>query len=263
MRKRTGFTLIELLVVIAIIAILAAILFPVFARAREAARKVSCVSNMRQLGTAVNMYVQDYDEIMPTGASNWWSASDVCRKTINGLRTTNASTPPSYLLAYDAGCTLATSRWGDNGVVDDPSHLYWATQTFPYIKNNAMVFCPTCHAIEPSASGNYNFLDWWTWWGEPVEQDNYNEMDATFGLPAGSSELATCGRRALASFNTPAEKAIFFEDDWGVHDGSGHDQSGDDNIYEMTSMNLTYADGHAKYIKKSVLDLFFVLLHPR
>ncbi len=58
---RRGFTLIELLVVIAIIAILAAILFPVFARAREAARKATCQSNLRQLGTATQMYVQDHD----------------------------------------------------------------------------------------------------------------------------------------------------------------------------------------------------------
>ena len=61
MRNR-GFTLIELLVVIAIIAILAAILFPVFAKAREKARQASCLSNMKQLGLAAMMYVQDYDE---------------------------------------------------------------------------------------------------------------------------------------------------------------------------------------------------------
>lgn len=60
--KRTGFTLIELLVVIAIIAILAAILFPVFARAREKARQTSCLSNLKQIGTSMLMYVQDYDE---------------------------------------------------------------------------------------------------------------------------------------------------------------------------------------------------------
>lgn len=64
-RRRTGFTLIELLVVIAIIAILAAILFPVFAKAREAARKTRCVSNVNQLGKAWMMYVQDYDEQFP------------------------------------------------------------------------------------------------------------------------------------------------------------------------------------------------------
>jgi prepilin-type N-terminal cleavage/methylation domain-containing protein/prepilin-type processing-associated H-X9-DG protein len=62
-----GFTLIELLVVIAIIAILAAILFPVFAQAREAARKASCTSNQKQLMTAMLMYAQDYDERLP----NW------------------------------------------------------------------------------------------------------------------------------------------------------------------------------------------------
>jgi len=63
--KRAGFTLIELLVVIAIIAILAAILFPVFARAREKARQTGCLNNMKQLAIAYTMYAQDYDECWP------------------------------------------------------------------------------------------------------------------------------------------------------------------------------------------------------
>lgn len=63
--RRNGFTLIELLVVIAIIAILAAILFPVFAKAREMARQTSCISNQKQLGMAVQMYIQDYEETLP------------------------------------------------------------------------------------------------------------------------------------------------------------------------------------------------------
>jgi len=77
---RRGFTLIELLVVIAIIAILAAILFPVFARAREKARQASCLSNVKQIGLAINMYVQDYDETMPPAV---------------------AGTPPNIYMTYE------------------------------------------------------------------------------------------------------------------------------------------------------------------
>lgn len=72
---RRGFTLIELLVVIAIIAILAAILFPVFAQAREKARAISCTSNLKQLATSVLMYAQDYDEIYPVGVQDDWNQS--------------------------------------------------------------------------------------------------------------------------------------------------------------------------------------------
>ncbi|MHB8994820.1 MAG: prepilin-type N-terminal cleavage/methylation domain-containing protein [Armatimonadota bacterium] len=77
MQHRRGFTLIELLVVIAIIAILAAILFPVFARAREKARQSSCLSNIKQIGLATMMYCQDYDETFPL---DWGRAqtADTC-----------------------------------------------------------------------------------------------------------------------------------------------------------------------------------------
>ena len=80
-RRREGFTLIELLVVIAIIAILAAILFPVFAQAREKARAASCLSNNKQIALAFSMYKQDYDETYPpavtdpNGANIWWEIS--------------------------------------------------------------------------------------------------------------------------------------------------------------------------------------------
>jgi prepilin-type N-terminal cleavage/methylation domain-containing protein/prepilin-type processing-associated H-X9-DG protein len=73
--KRKGFTLIELLVVIAIIAILAAILFPVFAQAREKARAIACISNLNQIGLAVVQYQQDNDEKFPNGADPYGRCS--------------------------------------------------------------------------------------------------------------------------------------------------------------------------------------------
>jgi prepilin-type N-terminal cleavage/methylation domain-containing protein/prepilin-type processing-associated H-X9-DG protein len=85
---RNGFTLIELLVVIAIIAILAAILFPVFAQAREKARQTSCLSNEKQIALGILQYIQDYDETFPQGADMDWQQAW-------------ASTTQPYIKSYD------------------------------------------------------------------------------------------------------------------------------------------------------------------
>ncbi len=82
---RRGFTLIELLVVIAIIAILAAILFPVFARAREKARQSSCLSNVKQLMTGIMMYAQDYDEMLCPG-SRWYNGAGQTVWWVDGIQ---------------------------------------------------------------------------------------------------------------------------------------------------------------------------------
>jgi prepilin-type N-terminal cleavage/methylation domain-containing protein/prepilin-type processing-associated H-X9-DG protein len=100
---RRGFTLIELLVVIAIIAILAAILFPVFAKAREKARASSCMSNVKQLGLAAMQYKQDYDEQWPLQGWN----------------------------KYD------TTTWGPANAG------YWGGEIGPYVKNKQLFICPS------------------------------------------------------------------------------------------------------------------------
>src|SRR3712207_1141350 len=80
MQRSRAFTLIELLVVIAIIAILAAILFPVFAQAREKARQATCQSNLKQIGTAFQMYATDYDGTFPSpGGKSFAAAGDSAR----------------------------------------------------------------------------------------------------------------------------------------------------------------------------------------
>ena len=96
--RRRGFTLIELLVVIAIIAILAAILFPVFARAREKARQTSCLSNVKQIALAAMMYAQDYDDRLPpnyytAGSMLWIGLFYPYNKSIQIYLCPSASTP--------------------------------------------------------------------------------------------------------------------------------------------------------------------------
>lgn len=106
--RRSAFTLIELLVVIAIIAILASILFPVFARARENARRTSCISNLKQMGLATMQYTQDYDE---------------------GLPVSLYSVPNGY--NYPDG-----KEWW-------PDTLYWPQMIYPYHKSSQVFFCPS------------------------------------------------------------------------------------------------------------------------
>jgi prepilin-type N-terminal cleavage/methylation domain-containing protein/prepilin-type processing-associated H-X9-DG protein len=110
--KRKGFTLIELLVVIAIIAILAAILFPVFAQAREKARQISCASNMKQLALGIVMYVQDSDELFPE--------------------------------AYDGRTLPACDSPGDAGgwcPADTRDNSHWQGRIAPYLKSVGIFGC--------------------------------------------------------------------------------------------------------------------------
>ena len=108
MRKRMGFTLIELLIVIAIISLLAAILFPVFARARENARRTSCISNLKQIGLGVMQYLQDYDETYP-------------------------------LRDY----RIPTGVAGPDGEILFDTWVFWTQIIHPYTKSHHVYYCPS------------------------------------------------------------------------------------------------------------------------
>lgn len=115
MQRSRGFTLIELLVVIAIIAILAAILFPVFAKAREKARQASCLSNLKQIALAATMYRSDYDEI-------------------------------NVQYSFGPGNPNPTDDWVNGQPVPSPVGRYsWGVQVMPYVKNVQLFVCPSFH----------------------------------------------------------------------------------------------------------------------
>ncbi|MCE5198411.1 MAG: prepilin-type N-terminal cleavage/methylation domain-containing protein [Armatimonadota bacterium] len=145
-RRKSGFTLIELLVVIAIIAILAAILFPVFARAREAARKSNCQSNMKECAIALQVYWGDYDATLPSSAIASTTAlndvSDSLTKTfMSGIG--KLPTPPNELPQT------------------------WVQVLYSHMKSKDIMFCPS-DGVEhnPPANSEYNLTTypcsyWW------------------------------------------------------------------------------------------------------
>jgi prepilin-type N-terminal cleavage/methylation domain-containing protein/prepilin-type processing-associated H-X9-DG protein len=217
--RGSGFTLIELLVVIAIIAILAAILFPVFAQAREKARTASCSSNTRQLGLAIRMYNQDYDEHYPFGG---WMPNSI------GTNEWQNSTAP-YI--KNRGIFRCPSTADLDEDPSNPQRRDWNRNPVTYLYNNMLGRdrSPVSEArlVEPSGCwavidghsdwGGGNGVDWM---GRP--NSVWLEEDTVFGDASSlvSGWLSWQGHT------------------WGLpvhNDGA----------------NVAYCDGHVKYIKVS------------
>ncbi len=233
-KRSAAFTLIELLVVIAIIAILAAILFPVFAQARESARKTSCLSNLKQLGTSVMMYTQDYDEQFPFG-HNWTCETANC----SDVEKPKKSEPEYYM----------GSKF----------------QLSPYLKNKQVWVCPSDTWWHTNGDTGWSpvvsygtMFDWWYdchYWDSDKFSDGGDTLtpnkNASLSRPvnfAGCSDASADGARqragiSLAAVEFPAEKGMIFDQ------GGFHTKVKDINVRPDGARTMVFADGHAKYIR--------------
>lgn len=237
--RRNGFTLIELLVVIAIIAILAAILFPVFAQARSKARQASCQSNLKQIGLGIMMYSQDYDETLPGNTP------------LNTNGVTDARWPAPATTAHSAGFSEPLGWMQPYDPANPGTYRIWARDIQPYIKNTAVFRCPqakprssdgtcaagggTCETTVAGVTGNGNVL--------------LNGIVASKCLSAIPAPADIIFAHEVRNYNRVAQ-----EKPRGVLVGSEVRYTGFSNGYydvlHTDGADLLFCDGHVKWQKR-------------
>ena len=228
--RTVGFTLIELLVVIAIIAILAAILFPVFARARENARRTSCLSNQKQIGLGVMQYVQDYDEFYPKQTNSFCPASDAetYASPFQSIQPYLKSTQIYFCPSGNGKSSRTTVRRpGCTGTTDTVDAL-----SVPALGNyglNENLITPSARPVQGNAEV------------PPVHMATISSRSAEFAMIADSSynifsglgtATATYGLNRVINANHPTANGVTVTEEWSRHLGGS---------------TILFADGHAKW----------------
>jgi len=250
-QSRSGFTLIELLVVIAIIAILAAILFPVFQKVRENARRTACLSNLKQIGLGIVQYNQDYDEKEPPGANIYGSGTGWAAQVYPYLKSIAV-----YQCPDDSGVGSRASSYGMNA--NFAINNYGAPATPGYAANTGP---PTSHALsdfvapsntvmlfEVTNSAGYDVSNVTGASANGFDSDEQNTGGSPTGLGVGISNYDPGGYAAGAATN-PLKYAT------GYMEYSSTDATnGTPNFQAPTGRhtdgsNFLMADTHAKFFR--------------
>jgi prepilin-type N-terminal cleavage/methylation domain-containing protein len=224
-----GFTLIELLVVIAIIAILAAILFPVFGRARENARRSSCMSNLKQLGIGMMQYVQDNDERY---APNW-----------NCLNHTNTCPAGEAVSDTSRPGGVFNASGGSGGTAKVRT---WMDFIFPYVKSVQLYTCPSSKTSASTPDYGYS-----------AGMGGYGDTHQKFGMSGAPIYTPL----AISAVKRPAEIIMISEfSSVYAYAQTPYNMAFNANVptnnvvtLHLDGSNQIFADGHAKWWSRGVI----------